>query len=102
MALASHVLTEIAEAPFDGEPLIVLRSKQYDTQLDRLRERENERGREVANMAVDLEDVMYLVREVWCALERERHIKQALEGVLAQHERTFVDEMEPVARGIFR
>lgn len=68
MALASHVLTEIAEAPFDGEPLIVLRSKQYDTQLDRLRERENERGREVANMAVDLEDVIYLVREVWSAL----------------------------------
>jgi len=68
MALASHVLTQIAEAPFEGEPLINLQSKQYDTQLDRLRERENERGRDVAAMAVDLEGVMYLVREVWRAL----------------------------------
>jgi len=68
MALASHVLTEIAEASFEGESLIVLRSKQYDTQFDRLRERENERGRDVSNMAVDLEDVIYLVREVWAAL----------------------------------
>ena len=68
MALASHVLTELAEAPFEGEPVIVLQSKQYETQLDRLRERESERGREVSNMAVDLEQVMYLVRETWRAL----------------------------------
>mgnify|MGYP007046357147 CR=1 FL=1 len=48
MALASHVLTELAEAPFEGEPVIVLQSKQYETQLDRLRERESDPFKDLA------------------------------------------------------
>ena len=68
MALASHVLTELAGAPYESEPIMAIQWKQYETQLERLHDRESERGREVSNMAIDIEGIVYLVRETWRAL----------------------------------
>ena len=68
MALASHVLTHLAGAPYEGEPLFTLQGKQYEIQLDRLEERERERGPDVADLGVGIEEVVYLVREIWRAV----------------------------------
>ena len=68
MALASHVLTEPRGAPHESEPIMAIQWKQYETQLERLHDRESERGREVSNMAIDIEGIVYLVRETWRAL----------------------------------
>ena len=81
MALASYVLTHLADAPFEGEPLIVLQQKQYEIQLDRLHERERERGPEVCDIAVDVVGVMYLVREIWRAFSaRDDPLKRGKAG----------------------
>lgn len=54
MACAAHVVTTLAGQPFDSEPVFRMQRKQYETQLDRLRDRENERGVKGC-MGVDLE-----------------------------------------------
>ena len=46
MACAAHVVTTLAGQPFDSEPVLHIQQRQYDTQLERLRDREDARGAE--------------------------------------------------------
>ncbi|EIE19543.1 hypothetical protein COCSUDRAFT_67693 [Coccomyxa subellipsoidea C-169] len=68
LAAASHVLCELASAPFAPEPVFRLLEAQYQTQLDRLTEREDLVFNNAEGPSVDLDDVIYLVREVWRGL----------------------------------
>ncbi|CAL8471181.1 g10723 [Coccomyxa elongata] len=68
LAAASHVLCELAAAPFAPEPVFRLLETQYATQLQRLTEREDLIYRNSEGHAVDLDDVIYLLREVWRGL----------------------------------
>lgn len=55
MACAAHVVTTLAGQAFDSEPVFRMQKKQYETQLERLRDREDARGHETTCMGVDLE-----------------------------------------------
>jgi hypothetical protein len=55
MACAAHVVTSLAGQPFDSEPIFRVQKQQYDTQLERLREREDNREAEEGSMGVDLQ-----------------------------------------------
>ena len=55
MACAAHVVTTLAEQPFDSEPVFRMQLQQYETQLERLRDREDSKGSAEACLGVDLE-----------------------------------------------
>ena len=55
MACAAHVVTHLARQTFDPEPVLRMQKKQYETQLDRLRDREDARGSKTSSIAVDIE-----------------------------------------------
>ena len=57
MAAASYILCQLAESPFDGEPIIQLTGLQYDRALDRIITREEERYGTDEGVAVDRDDV---------------------------------------------
>ena len=66
MAAATAILTALAGAPLDPEPVFRLQAKQYGLILEDLREREAERfGAAGADVQVDVDEVTYLVRELW-------------------------------------
>ncbi|CAL5228157.1 g11237 [Coccomyxa viridis] len=68
MAAASYILCQLAQLPFHPEPIFKLVEGQYETQLQRLAERENLVYGNSEGPAVDLDDVIYLVRDVWRGL----------------------------------
>ena len=55
MACAAHVVTALAGQSFVSEPVFRMQKKQYETQLDRLRDREDGRGSKISCLGVDLE-----------------------------------------------
>ena len=55
MACAAHVVTQLAGQPFESEPVFRMQKQQYETQLERLRDRENARGYNDGCIGVDLE-----------------------------------------------
>tara|TARA_B100000767_G_scaffold195042_1_gene182091 strand:+ start:222 stop:821 length:600 start_codon:yes stop_codon:yes gene_type:complete len=55
MACAAHVVTTIAKQPFDSEPVFRMQLQQYETQLERLRDREDGKGSAEACLGVDLQ-----------------------------------------------
>ena len=55
MACAAHVVTHLAGQTFDPEPVLRMQKKQFETQLDRLRDREDARGSQSSSVAVDVE-----------------------------------------------
>ena len=55
MACAAHVVTHLAGKTFDPEPVLRMQKKQFETQLDRLRDREDARGSQSSSVAVDVE-----------------------------------------------
>ena len=55
MACAAHVVTHLAGQIFDPEPVLRMQKKQFETQLDRLRDREDARGSQSSSVAVDVE-----------------------------------------------
>jgi hypothetical protein len=57
MAAASYILCTLAEAPFDGEPILVLTALQYDRAMERLAAREEEAFGSADGVAVDRDDV---------------------------------------------
>ena len=67
MACAAHVVTTLAKQPFDSEPVFRMQLKQYETQLERLRDREDDKGSAEACLGVDLQDIVYLVKDIWHA-----------------------------------
>mmetsp|Transcript_28877 Transcript_28877/g.73714 ORF Transcript_28877/g.73714 Transcript_28877/m.73714 type:complete len:489 (-) Transcript_28877:453-1919(-) len=68
MAAAGWALCTLAGAPFETEPVIKLQEKQYEEQLRLLREREMARwGDACPPVPIDMDDVIYLVRELWRA-----------------------------------
>ena len=54
MACAAHVVTHLAGQTFDPEPVLRMQKKQFETQLDRLRDREDARGSQSSSVAVDV------------------------------------------------
>ncbi|KAK9844214.1 hypothetical protein WJX81_008230 [Elliptochloris bilobata] len=65
MAAAAHILCALAGAPLAPEPLIRLQAEQYAVQLARLAAREELLHGTADGLAVDIDDVTYLVRELW-------------------------------------
>ena len=57
LAAASYILCQLAEAPFQPEPVFRLTEGQYETQLQRLTEREGLVYGNSEGPAVDLDDV---------------------------------------------
>ena len=57
LAAASYILCQLAEAPFQPEPIFKLTEGQYETQLQRLTEREGLVYGNSEGPAVDLDDV---------------------------------------------
>jgi hypothetical protein len=62
MACAAHVVTTLAGQAFDSEPVFRMQKKQYETQIERLRDREDARGSETTCMGVDLEAGLLVYR----------------------------------------
>lgn len=65
MAAAGFMLCELAGKPVVGEPLIKLTAKQYAVAAAVLREREAARFGDESGVAVDGDDIVYLLRELW-------------------------------------
>ncbi|GLI59189.1 hypothetical protein VaNZ11_001023 [Volvox africanus] len=67
MAAASFVLCSLAgpSHAIEGEPIIRLTAVQYERALERLRDRERARCGSDESVAVDLDDMVYLLREAW-------------------------------------
>ncbi|KAG2455067.1 hypothetical protein HYH02_000892 [Chlamydomonas schloesseri] len=67
MAAAGYVLCALAGGShaIEGEPIIRLSGAQYERALERLRERERSRYGSDDGVAVDLDDITFLLREVW-------------------------------------
>ena len=90
MACAAHVVTTLAGQGFDSEPVFRMQKKQYETQHERLRDREDARGSEVSCIGVDLE-VWWFSRVVaWrgrmrCCCCRKGRKKNALFFLLCAH-----------------
>jgi hypothetical protein len=57
LAAASHILCQLADMPFHPEPIFKLTEGQYETQLQRLTEREDLVYGNGEGPAVDLDDV---------------------------------------------
>jgi len=64
-AAAAHALCRLAGAPFDGEPIALYTALQYGRAADRLLERERRRFGTGEGLALDHDDVVYLLRELW-------------------------------------
>eukprot|EP00873_Tetraselmis_striata_P028405 jgi/Tetstr1/448669/TSEL_035911.t3 len=65
MAAATSIICTLAGRPFEPDRPLQLTTKQYERQLSRLEEREYERFGTRGGVAVDLDEVTYLVRELW-------------------------------------
>ncbi|GIL71550.1 hypothetical protein Vretifemale_1917 [Volvox reticuliferus] len=67
MAAAGFVLCSLAGPShvIEGEPIIRLTAVQYERALERLRDRERTRYGNDESVAVDLDDVVFLLREAW-------------------------------------
>ncbi|CAG9462002.1 unnamed protein product [Pedinophyceae sp. YPF-701] len=72
VAAAARVLTELAGAPFLGEPTPLLQGKQYAGLLEGLYDRECTRVGHADDVHVDVDDVIFLVRSVWKGLSVRR------------------------------
>jgi hypothetical protein len=59
MAAAAHILCELADAPFSGEPIIQLTGQQYERALTRLQQREEEVFNNTEGLPVDKDDVSH-------------------------------------------
>lgn len=57
MAAASHILCQLAEQPFNPEPLMDITLPQFETQVSRLLEREETNFGNTNSVAVDYNDV---------------------------------------------
>ncbi|GIL46180.1 hypothetical protein Vafri_3235 [Volvox africanus] len=67
MAAAGFVLCTLAGPShvIEGEPIIRLTAVQYERALERLRDRERARYGSDESVAVDLDDMVFLLREAW-------------------------------------
>ncbi|EFJ40312.1 hypothetical protein VOLCADRAFT_84545 [Volvox carteri f. nagariensis] len=67
MAAAGYVLCSLAgpSHAIEGEPIIKLTAVQYERALERLRDRERARFGSDEGVAVDLDDIVFLLREAW-------------------------------------
>ena len=78
LAAASYILCQLAQAPFHPEPIFKLVEGQYQTQLQRLTEREELIYGNSEGPAVDLDDVSLCRLSSVCHLEglcsREPHL----------------------------
>mmetsp|Transcript_38670 Transcript_38670/g.95940 ORF Transcript_38670/g.95940 Transcript_38670/m.95940 type:complete len:482 (-) Transcript_38670:9-1454(-) len=81
MACAAHVITTLAGQPFTSEPVLRMQRLQYDTQLERLRDREDARGDNISCVGVDLEDVVYLVKDLWQAHSARAQVSTMSKGM---------------------
>jgi len=66
MAAAAHVLTFLGGKPIIPEPVMKVRLAEVETLFERLKEREEVAYGTSAGVKVDLDEVEYLVRSVWC------------------------------------
>ena len=57
MAAASHILCQLAEQPFNPEPIVNITEQHYETQMARLLEREETKHGDTDGVAVDYNDV---------------------------------------------
>ena len=57
MAAASHILCQLAEQPFNPEPVMEVTTLQIETQMARLLEREETKFGDCDSVAVDYNDV---------------------------------------------
>ena len=57
MAAAAHVLCQLARQPLRGETIFGMRAPQYETALDRLKEREEVAYGSDAGVIIDIDDV---------------------------------------------
>ena len=57
MAAASHILCQLAEQPFNPEPLMEITEQHFETQMARLLEREEMKFGNTDGVAVDHSDV---------------------------------------------
>lgn len=65
LAAASYILCQLAGAPFIPEPIFRVQPKAYQTLLDRLYSREEERYGTHEGVRIDLSDATLLLRDVW-------------------------------------
>ncbi|KAK9837825.1 hypothetical protein WJX74_005880 [Apatococcus lobatus] len=65
VAAASWILCQLAGQPFQSEPIFSVQPGQYETQLNRLTEREHLVFNNSGGPPVDLDDIIIMVREVW-------------------------------------
>ncbi|GLC37284.1 hypothetical protein PLESTB_001140300 [Pleodorina starrii] len=67
MAAAGYILCALAgpSHAIEGEPIIRLTAVQYERALERLRDRERARFGSDEGVAVDLDDIVFLLREAW-------------------------------------
>lgn len=64
-AMATHVVTQLAGLLVQGEPVVQLAAEHYSLLHRRLVEREELRFGTAAAVEVDVDEVVYLVKEVW-------------------------------------
>ena len=64
MAAASHILCQLAEQPFNPEPIMEITIPQYETQISRLLEREETKFGNTDGVTVDYNDVSAHVSSV--------------------------------------
>eukprot|EP00884_Botryococcus_braunii_P014097 jgi/Botrbrau1/22689/Bobra.0132s0030.1 len=65
MAAAAYITCQLAGRPFEPEPVFKITGPQYEAQLARLSQREEVSFGNPEGPAVGLDDVIYLVRELW-------------------------------------
>ncbi len=61
MAAASHILCQLAEQPFNPEPIMEITVPQYETQMSRLLEREETKFGNTDGVTVDYDDVSLVI-----------------------------------------
>ncbi len=66
MAAAAYVLTYLAGAPLIPEPVVKIRLKELGLLFERLKDREEMAYGSYSGIKVDLDEVEYLVRSLWC------------------------------------
>ncbi|MCO5555913.1 hypothetical protein L7F22_009457 [Adiantum nelumboides] len=80
--MASYVVTKIAEFVVDYEPVLQLDTDVYNILHQRLIEQEELQFGSAIGVEVDLEEVAYIVRELWCGQSaRKRKEKMATKGL---------------------
>jgi len=81
MAAASHILCQLAEQPFNPEPIMAITVPQCETQMSRLLEREETKFGNTDSVTVDYDDVSSVV---------DGHTASssscAIVGIMLQHE----------------